>query len=500
MPPRPKPGSKADRDALRSELLAVGAPMSVVAAEMRARFGLRPREAWRQAHGWTLQEAADRFHRVAGASGPAADASLVGKWEKWPDSAGRRVTLPVLTVLAELYGATLEGLLDLEDRRALADSDLRMLQHHQGGAAPVVVVAAAPVPAPSPVQAVPPAGTDLVRAAAQESADWARWAEATNCGPIALEQLGADTQNLARAYLMAEDPLHVFGQTKRLLNGVWDLLYGHQRPQQRRELFTVAGYLMALMSWMTSDLGHRAQAETHARGALLCADSADDPGLYAWVASTRSKLAFWDGQFRQAVQYAQLGASYRAPGTVTVLLHCQLADAWAEVGARTEALGALGQAEDAAAHDQADPFHDQVGGLFSCTTGRHANYASAVHLRGGSASNALVHADRGLASLQQQRVRAYGTEAQLHITRAGAHLLARNPEGVLDAVGPLLSLPAEHRTAPVRRRLRDLARDTAASPMGDSAAGLHLQDAVETAVREAVRALPPTTTWIGDHD
>ncbi|MGV9269524.1 hypothetical protein ACWDRR_33230 [Kitasatospora sp. NPDC003701] len=50
MPPRPKPGSKADRDALRAELLAVGAPLSVIAAEMRARFGLRPREAWRHAH------------------------------------------------------------------------------------------------------------------------------------------------------------------------------------------------------------------------------------------------------------------------------------------------------------------------------------------------------------------------------------------------------------------------------------------------------------------
>lgn len=335
MPPRPRPGSKADRDALRSELLAVGAPLSVIAAEMRARFGLRPREAWRHAHGWTLQEAADRVHGIAGASGPAADASLVGKWEKWPDPAGRRVPLPVLTVLAELYGAMLEDLLDLEDRRALPDSDLRMLQHHQAGAVPAVVAPAAPVPAPPLMQAVPPTGTDLVRTAARESADWARWAEVTNVGPIALEQLTADTRDLAGAYLMAEDPLEVFVQTKRQLNGVWDLLYGRQRPQQRRKLFTVPGYLFALMSWMTSDLGHRAQAETHARAALLCADSADDPGLHAWVASTRSKLAFWDGQYRQAVQHVQLGASHQAPGTVTVLLHCQLADAWAEVGART---------------------------------------------------------------------------------------------------------------------------------------------------------------------
>ncbi|MFD0351516.1 XRE family transcriptional regulator [Kitasatospora aburaviensis] len=405
----------------------------------------------------------------------------------------------MLTVLADLYGATLEDLLDLEDRRALPEADLRLLRHQPDAPVPIAVPPTALVPVPT----APPTGTDLVQAAAQESADWARWAELTNCGPVALEQLTADTRYLASSYLMAEDPLLVFGQTKHLLTKVWDLLYGHQRPQQRRELFTTAGYLFALMSWMTSDLGHRAQAETQARAALLCADSADDPGLHAWVASTRSKLAFWDGQFRQAIQHAQHGAANQAPGTVTVLLHCQLADAWAEVGARTEALTALGQAEEAAAHDQAGMIYDQVGGLFSCPAGRHANYASAVHLRGGSAPQALAHADRGLTALQQQRVRAYGTEAQLHITRAGAHLLARDPEGVLDAIVPVLALPAEHRTAPVRRRLRDLARDTAASPMGDSAAGLRLQDAVETAVREAAHALSPaapTSAWINDHD
>ncbi|MFG3053485.1 XRE family transcriptional regulator [Kitasatospora sp. NPDC048239] len=505
MPSHPKPGSKTDRDALRSELLAIGAPLGVIAAEMRTRFAFRPREAWRHAHGWTLQEAADRFNAATGACGPSADGSLLGKWEKWPDQAGRRVTLTVLTVLAELYGATLEDLLDLEDRRSLPESDRRLLRHQPDPAAPTL--APAPPPAipslPVSVSTTTLTGSDLVRTAAQESAQWAQWAEVSNCGPIALEQLAADTQYLASAYLMAEDPLRVFGQTKHLLNRVWDLLYGHQRPRQRRELFTTAGYLFALMSWMTSDLGHRTQAETQARAALLCADSADDPGLHAWVHSTRSKLAFWDGQFRQAIQHAQLGAAYQAPGTVTVLLNCQLADAWAEVGARTEALTALGQAEDAATRDRSSTLHDQVGGLFSCPGGRHANYGAAVHLRGGSAPNALAHADRGLAELQRQPVRAYGTEAQLHITRAGAHLLARDPEGVLDALGVVLALPAEHRTAPVRRRLRDLARDTAASPMGDSAVGLRLQDAIETAVREAARALSPaapTSAWISSHD
>ncbi|ARF83268.1 hypothetical protein GCM10010502_67910 [Kitasatospora aureofaciens] len=465
---------------------------------MRARFGCRPREAWRHAHGWTLQEAADRFNNVVGAAGPATDASLLGKWERWPASTGRRVTLPALTVLAELYGASLDDLLDLEDRRALPESDLRLLRHQAPGDPDV----AAPAPVPPPPD-VPLTGTELIRTAADESAEWLQWAEVANCGPVSVEQYAADARGFAADYLMAEDPLLIFGKTRASLVRVWELLYGHQNLEQRQKLFTTAGYLAAMMAWMTSDLGHKRQAETHARAAMVAAEMAADPGLHAWVAATRSKLAFWDGQFRAAIQHAEHGTVFQASGTVTVLLHCQAADAWAEVGARSQAKAALGRAEDAAALDLSSVIHDEVAGLFSCPAGRLANYGAAVHLRAGSPSQALAYADCGLAALQRQAVRPLGTVAQLHITRAGAHLLADEPDGILEALSPVLALPAEHRTAPVRQRLRDLARDAAGSPMGDSATGRRLQDVVETAVREAALALSlsaPTDGWISDHD
>ncbi|MFD8782526.1 XRE family transcriptional regulator [Kitasatospora sp. NPDC059599] len=467
---------------------------------MRARFGCRPREAWRHAHGWTLQEGADRFNSSVGAAGPATDASLLGKWERWPAATGRRVTLPVLTVLADLYGASLEDLLDLEDRRALPESDLRLLRHQTTG---VPAAAAAPAASVPPAPDVPLTGTELIRTAADGSAEWTQWAEVANCGPISVEQYAADARGFAADYLMAEDPLKVFGQTHKALVKVWDLLYGHQPLAQRRDLFTTAGYLAAMMAWMTSDLGHRRQAATHIRAAMAAAETAADPGLHAWIAATRSKLAFWDGQLRAAIQHAERGAAFQAPGTVTVLLHCQAADAWAEAGARSEAKNAFSQAEAAAELDLASAVHDKVGGLFACPDGRLANYGSAVYLRSDDPARALSHADRGLAALQRQDIRPLGTIAQLHITRAGAHLLAGEPDGVLDALSPVLALPAEHRTAPVRQRLRDLARDAAGSPMGDSTAGRRLQDVVQTAVREATLALSlagPDSDWIGDHD
>ncbi|MGW7582402.1 XRE family transcriptional regulator [Kitasatospora sp. NPDC054768] len=401
----------------------------------------------------------------------------------------------MLTVLAELYGASSEDLLDLEDRRALPESDLRVLRHQAAGDPATAV--AVPVP---PVPDVPLTGVDLIRTAADESAEWTQWAEVPNCGPISVEQFAADARGFAADYLMAEDPLRVFGDTHRAAVRVWDLLYGHQHLEHRQRLFTTAGYLAAMMAWMTSDLGHKRQASTHIRAAMVAAEMAGDPGLEAWVAATRSKLAFWAGDFRAAVQHADHGAALQAPGTVTALLHCQAADAWAEVGARAKAMAAFGRAEEAAEGDRANILHDQVGGLFACPDGRLANYGAAVYLRGDNPAKALAHADRGLAALQRQDVRPLGTIAQLHITRAGAHLLAAEPEGVLDALAPVLALPAEHRTAPVRRRLRDLARDAAGSPMGDSAAGRRLQSVVETAIREAKLALSlasPDSDWIG---
>ena len=60
-----KPGSKADRDALRQDMTAAGCTLADIAIEMRTRFRMRPREAWRHAHGWTLQEAADRISQAS---------------------------------------------------------------------------------------------------------------------------------------------------------------------------------------------------------------------------------------------------------------------------------------------------------------------------------------------------------------------------------------------------------------------------------------------------
>jgi tetratricopeptide (TPR) repeat protein len=447
-----------------------GCALSDIAIEMRTRFRMRPREAWRHAHGWTLQEAADRITQGSArrlGESVAADASLVGKWEKWPGPSSRRPSLPVLFAMAEAFTCGVEDLLDLEDRRALPDADLRLLIHPPPTVGP-------PTPPASLAAPQEPTGTDLVRLAADESATWAQWAEASNVGDIALEQLMAETRSLASDYLTS-DPLPLFVKTRALRDRVFALLEGHQYPRQSVDLYAAAGYLCGLLAWMSSDLGQLRNADTQGRTAWLCAELAGHNELRAWVLSTRSKVAFWDGRLREAINFARHGATYNTSGTVAVLLACQEADAWSELGAQDEALAALGHAQDARAAMNGE---DEIGGIFACQPARQDNYAAAVQLRVGRPADALRSANNARALLAVQPVRAYGTEAQIHISQAAAHLANGEAEGAIEALAPVLALPPDHRLQPVTRRLSELCASIG-RPYASGTAAVGLRQAVE---------------------
>ncbi|MEU6285678.1 XRE family transcriptional regulator [Streptomyces sp. NPDC047028] len=470
-----KPGSKADRDALRHDMAAAACTVADISIEMRTRYRMRPREAWRHAHGWTLQETADRITRASlqrPGGAVAADASLVGKWEKWPAPSSRRPSLPVLLAMADAFGCRVTDVLDLDDRRNLPDTDLRVLTGH--AEEPVTEPARATILS-STAQTLEPTGPDLVHLAADESATWAIWAEASNVGDIALEQLMAETRALASDYLIS-DPVGLFLRTRALRDRVFSLLEGHQYPRQSADLYVYAGYLCGLLAWMSSDLGQLRDAETQGRTAWLCAELSGHNDLRAWVLSTRSKVAFWDGRLREAITFARRGGSYRSSGSVTVLLACQEADAWSELGAGSEALAALARAEDArnAAHGE-----DEVGGIFACEPARQQNYAAAVQLRAGQPADALHAAEEALNLLSAQRVRAYGTEAQIHISQAAAHLSTGEAEGALEALTPVLALPPDHRLAPVARRLSELSAGIGRRPCATGVASVGLRAAIE---------------------
>jgi transcriptional regulator with XRE-family HTH domain/tetratricopeptide (TPR) repeat protein len=151
-----------ERDALRQEMLVGGCSLELIASEMERRWGFRPREAYRHAHGWSQDEVAARFTEVAErlggdrpADGPAAVAAApmigtrIGEYERWPNG-GRRPSPYVLTVLATVLGTTVERLLDYEDHRRMPDQERTVLAAVQAAATPPVPAAATSPPVTPP--------------------------------------------------------------------------------------------------------------------------------------------------------------------------------------------------------------------------------------------------------------------------------------------------------------------------------------------------------------
>lgn len=292
---------------------------------------------------------------------------------------------------------------------------------------------------------------DLVMAA-EESARFGEWAESANAGRFSVDQLAADLRELSLLYLDGP-PVPVFLGARTVRHRAELLLHSHSTPGRARDLYAIAGYACTLLAWISSDFGQLPAADTHGRTAWLCADLADSPELKAWVLSTRSKNAFWGNRLTDAAALAEAGQEYAGSTSVAVLLAAQEADAAASMGRGAAARLALGRA---VGHRDAITGSDAVGGLLSCGPARLSNYAAAVHLRIGQPDAALKEADAALSEYVRSGVRVFGTEMQLHVSRALAHVQIGALDAAAEALQPILDAPAEHRLATVAARLHEV--------------------------------------------
>src|SRR3954449_8076596 len=101
------PPEKAEREARRAEMRDLGMSAGDIARELARRYGLRPREAFRLAHGWSLDSACAHANDLAARLDPDRASLLVVSrlwdYEQWPRR-GRRPPDHVLRLLAYLYG------------------------------------------------------------------------------------------------------------------------------------------------------------------------------------------------------------------------------------------------------------------------------------------------------------------------------------------------------------------------------------------------------------
>jgi hypothetical protein len=141
-----KTSERREKRLLREQMRSMGLGYREIAAEFARRYRLRPRAAWRDAYGWSLQDTADRINDFRGNTGldPGGIASMtashLSEYERWPghgpEPAGRRPNPYLLAVLAAVYDCAVTDLIDLADREHLPPADLLILDKYTQSAEP----------------------------------------------------------------------------------------------------------------------------------------------------------------------------------------------------------------------------------------------------------------------------------------------------------------------------------------------------------------------------
>src|SRR6266511_458761 len=481
MPTPPKAGSKAEIGHLRRRMRALDASTDAIAAELGRQHGLRPRQAYRLAHGWDQTEATAEYNDLVQRRGPEHDGrdsmtpSRMSEYERWPTS-GRRPSPYVLRTLAELYSTTADRRPAHADLQALSPTERAALTAPDLGRAPSTAVAVRDVSGTMECERVirrrrRDALVELIRAgggpdndleefivaSAEQSAEAALWAQAHGIGeanlPILRDQLAALVEQFEHTA-----PRQMLGRALVVRNRALDLLDDRQpTADQLRDLNTVAGTACALLAWMSGDLAQHHAALTHAASAWVFADRANQPLLQAFVRTVQAKSAYWANRVGESADHARDGLTYLTAdttSTVGVLLASMLARAEAR-------LGHPDPAGDALRHAQAE--RDRVGnpaeagGLFACSIVGQACFAAGAHLTLGDPTAALAAADDA-EDAYTHAVAAGGKPAYRSITMARINALtARLQLGQLDGActtfDRIAELPAERRIQTFVQRL-----------------------------------------------
>jgi hypothetical protein len=400
------------------------------------RQGKRPREAWRLAAGLSLDAAAARVNEVRG--GVIASKNQIWQIEQWPRTKGPRPRIPLLRVLARVYGCRgWDQLVDLEDLAAMPAQDRDDYHAMRATWQRALTIADAH-------SLVPGGGSDdVIEGAASESAWLAAWAGGTNVDDDVLAELTRALRAIAHAYVYSP-PLPLLLRTRALRTRVTDLLQGRQAPHHTRELYLLSARASALLAWMTGDLGNYLAAGDHGSAAWLCAQLADHHGTRIWVRATQSKLAYWSGDYITSAELAADGLAYPADDSGVYLLALLLARANARIGRTGEADEALGRWKDLR---EAGCGPDRVGGVLGLSDAQQAYLHGSALLELRRPADALTESTRSLdlfeATAAEQRF--YGAEYLARLDAVRAHLDTDDLDGAAETLAPVLLLPPEQR-------------------------------------------------------
>jgi hypothetical protein len=505
-----KTSERREKRLLREQMRSMGLSYRDIGAEFARRYRLRPRAAWRDAYGWSLQDTADRINAFRGHIGldPGGFAGMtaphLSEYENWPghgpQPSGRRPTPYLLAVLAAVYDCAVTDLIDLADRERMPAAELLILDRYSQRSSPslerqTTAIGSLGCGDPMPGGRVPQgelamevqpgrfsAGSsgdavaaangwfaarllaggasgwidvrDVVMAAADESAEQAASDAGRRVPQASVEQVRSEVVRLASRY-SSVPPLEFLVETRQVRDQAYRLSKRTSRPGQLADLQVAVGAACGLMAVASFDLAIWAAAIEQAHAAFVYAESANHRGLQAWAAGFEGLIAYWNGRPREAVQAIGTGLDVAPEGTARARLHSISARAWAHLGAQDQARGALAAADrerDRIGDVGAEELHDEIGGEFGWGPARQAMCSASALLLIGDADAAAIRA--------AEAIRLHGSDKTGSLVDMTARVdlahaeLARGQLGAAqDALRPVWLLAPPHRRYSLVRRL-----------------------------------------------
>ncbi|MGH8904292.1 MAG: helix-turn-helix domain-containing protein [Egibacteraceae bacterium] len=458
--------TKADREALRKDLASKGYPPADIALAMTARFGVRPRLAFRWAHGTTLEDVAAEWNQQDASGRAPMTGSRVSDYERWPDG-GKRPTTYVLLMLAKIYGTTPARLLDDRDyasfneKQAFEALELCRSNAYETKPPPQETAVTPPVSEEEPakqqpsrrkvVQALGAFTGAVVTGDHLESIELVRQAETSNVGPQTLEQLDRTVERLGLEFLRTPHE-RTLEEARAVRQYVAQLLGGKQTLAQKARLYDVAGWLSGLLGHLAFDLGQ--DSAVHCATALHLAEEVGDAELAAWVRGTQALVAIYDGHPDEAVQFAQAGRQVAPAGSASgVRLWGLEARAYGQKREREPAERAMAAAERGFDGLSQPP----NGSIFSFDRPFLLYYAGTAYVGLRQPKRAQECAEQAIALCDAAPADWPVTRVQARITLAHALGQQGQPDGAGKlGVEALHICPAGQRDVPVAARFTEL--------------------------------------------
>lgn len=471
-----KPGGKEQRDRLRREMLTSGRTYEEIAREMAARWRLRPRLAWRHAHGLTQDEVVRRYNEALNDPSAAMTGKRISDYEAWPNG-GSRPLPGILAILARIYSTAPSSLIDHLDQENMPPADVQAIRGTdtpQGNIDVRQAITSINLPGNGNQEQQgqkletwqrlqrAPTTQDIIDSVSRQSRDHAERAEMSNLPMPTLEELDAETRRLTKEHLYINS-LELFGDTVRARDRVYRLLEGRQYPSQTTHLYLLAGILCALLADTSASVGYPQAASELVRAAGVYAEIIGHNSLRAWTrAGLQASIALWSSREYRALQLAESAADW--PTTNISRLHVNNASALyaASLGKEEEARNYLRNARDFRDRVQSDDeMYDEFRGMFAYPPEKQAQIAAVTLIKLGDAEGAMTEASSAL-ELYRSRPddqRAFGNEASASIDLARGRLMSRDIEGARDALTDVFALPPIQRQEWFILRLKELRRD-----------------------------------------